>query len=615
MIDVRNLSARPELGLSCPVEKFGERDVRCVQLLSGTDWMEADIENALIVTAIGFIGDYHRLLETLATRRAAGLVITGAPEAGELHPIQQAADRCRIPVLTSTRTLRQWKSALAAQVDQLSIAAGRLHARRLADLLNQLRSPGPDFIDAVTSLVSRELSADVVVSVNGQIRTAMPPTAAINLSSVLRTPFRGQRTTPAGAFARVEPISSLPDAYLAIAFQNPPTRAERELVSHAANVLALALAPARNGDEDKSQAIVRINLAVFQLLMTGHVVDAQRVMASVSPGLLDTEEARVFVIECEENRDAVMAAAEKEFAGTALPIRCPAYPQHIITVMPEHPDRDPELAVRQILSTFQKVGVTAGGSLSHPLERIAGAYVEALDALQRANHRAERMIVNASRAPGLADILPASMARAWASRVLEPILTSPDAHEVLKSLTLALEFKTGSAARIINIHRNTVHRRVTKAFESMGYQPDRALDRIAVSLALQAIDAHGPSTNHDHIDVSLHDLLLSQPVRAWAEKFLRPLAADERHLRTLRAWVHNEFDVGATAAQLLVAPRTVRSWIKDTEPLVEKDLITIWPLSDEDQGEQRLSGIRPLTVALYATTPLHGPYPALPDFP
>jgi hypothetical protein len=46
---------------------------------------------------------------------------------------------------------------------------------------------------------------------------------------------------------------------------------------------------------------------------------------------------------------------------------------------------------------------------------------------------------------------------------------------------------------------------------------------------------------------------------------------------------------------------------------MERDLITIWPPIDEDPGEQRLSGIRPLTVALYVTTPLGGARPPLTD--
>ncbi|MER5960363.1 hypothetical protein [Streptomyces sp. NPDC001893] len=45
---------------------------------------------------------------------------------------------------------------------------------------------------------------------------------------------------------------------------------------------------------------------------------------------------------------------------------------------------------------------------------------------------------------------------------------------------------------------------------------------------------------------------------------------------------------------------------------MEKDLITVWPASNEDTDGQRLSGIRPLAIALYPTTPPGHARPLLP---
>jgi hypothetical protein len=221
------------------------------------------------------------------------------------------------------------------------------------------------------------------------------------------------------------------------------------------------------------------------------------------------------------------------------------------------------------------------------------------------------MIVNRTKVVGLADILPVDLARTWASGVLYPVLVSPGGQEIISSVAMALEFTTTKAARILDVHRNTLHRRVASVFSDIGYASDRTLDRIVVSLAIQIIAAHGADLSPDKM-VSLHDVLKVDPVREWSEKFLSPLTADGgKLLQTAREWVLAEFDVDAAGAQLGIAGRTVRHRIERAEPLMEKDLITIWPPTVEDPGEQRLSGIRPLTVALYASALPGGIRPAL----
>ena len=73
------------------------------------------------------------------------------------------------------------------------------------------------------------------------------------------------------------------------------------------------------------------------------------------------------------------------------------------------------------------------------------------------------------------------------------------------------------------------------------------------------------------------------------------------------------FDSEAAGRRLGLGDRAVRRRVRTAETLMECDLITIWPPTDEDPGEQRLSGIRPLTVALYVTTPPGGTRPPLTD--
>ncbi|MFF1733748.1 hypothetical protein [Streptomyces sp. NPDC058247] len=570
----------------------------------------------MVVTSSNFLGDYERFFRTLAAGQAAGLVVTDAPAENSMHTLHRAVLRYGLPLLTSRHGLPQWKASLAAQVGELSIAAARQHSARLGMLLDRFRAAPTDVPARIAELIATEYDADVVISARGQILACAPPAAAVTLGPVLQAPDRRQQTTPSGHFARIEPLADTLDGFLAVARRDPFTGSARALIAHAANALGTALASGGAHRADgEGHALTQIRLAVFQMLMTGHTTDAQRVMAGVDPGLLDSDEARIVITDCAQApRDAVLAEMEKHLDGAALSVRCPAYPQHIISVLPVQPGREDACErVRKLLESFQSTRVSAGGSLPHPLRDIATAYGEALDALLRAAQRAEPMVVTATRTPGLAEILPVAPARAWASNLLRPILTMQGGQEVLHSLGIALEFKTTAAARIIGVHRNTLHRRVTKAFADIGCRPDRTLDRVVVSLALQIIGAHGSDLSGQDT-ASLHDVLSGQGVSAWAGKFLRPLAADPKDLlHTLRTWVLAEFDPDAAGAQLHVSGRTVRWRVQEAEPLMEKDLITVWPAGDEDPGEQRLSGIRPLVIALYATTPPGAARPPLPD--
>ncbi|WP_328373538.1 hypothetical protein OG800_50485 (plasmid) [Streptomyces sp. NBC_00445] len=621
MIGLRQLVKIPDLGLGECADGIPDREVRSVRLLSDTDWIGEDIAKALIVSDVGFLGDSDRLCSTLATRGAAGVVVTGHFSDDALRPIRATAAHYRLPLLTSSRTLHQWKATLASWVYEMSVNALERHAARLGSLFDQLRAPTPDMVQSIAELLNKELAAEVVVvGARGEILAAAPASAPIALASVLTNPLRvvgaegRQLTTPAGLFARREPLGHR-DQFLAVALKDPYGHGEKAFIRNAAIALTLVLSPSgRAGEPDFRQALTEIRLSVFQLLMTGHVTDAQRVMAGVSPGLLDSEEARVFIINCgAAPRDMVFAEVEKTLGEAMLPVRCPAYPEHIINVVPVRPEYDPEKAIGGLITAFEGAQVSVGGSSPYSLVNVGGAYTEALEALGRTEYRSDKMIVNEKKVLGLADILPADLARSWASRVLHPVLAAPGGMQILSSVAMALEFKTAKASRIIRLHRNTLHRRVTNVLTDLGFTPERVLDRIVASLAIQIVATHGADMSPDRT-VTLDDVLSAAPVSVWADKFLRPLATDSRDLLgTLRAWVLAEFDTVTAAAQVQLSDRTIRWRVQEAEKLMERDLITVWPPTDEDPGEQRLSGIRPLTVALYVTTPPGGARPALTD--
>lgn len=613
MLSLRDLSAISEFGLN-PVAG-ADREVHRALILSGREWIGADIANALIVANAANLQVVDRLLATLAAGGAAGLAVAEAPDQASIAALRRAAEHRRFPLLTSTRPLSAWRSGLAQSVLDLGADRARRHAARLGELIGQLKT-SHDAVGAITRLLAEELDAEVVVRGADGILAAVPPAAPLTLASVIQRPDRPLQTTPAGLFAATVHLSA--DQVLIVATREPAGRADREIVRHAATALTFALVPRpRQTDTALLTAVRSIQLSAFQLLMTGNTTHARRVMAGVTPGLLDSESARVFVVNCARaDRDTVMAEVERSFQDRALAIRCPAYHEHIIVLVPEHPGTDGERELRILRQAFRTADVAVGGSPVHPLEEVGDAYGEAADALSRAVHHPERTVITSSRTPGLVDVLP-DAARTWAAGFLEPILSLPrTGQQILEATAMALEFRTSAAARVIGVHRNTIARRVNHVCAEIGINPERTLDRITLSLAIQIVSALPSTTAGPGADVSLHGVLCHPQVRGWADRTLRPLADDRRDLiRTLRTWVLTEFNADATAARLGIATKTVRAHIHAAEPLLAKELITGLPQDVAEEGEQRLSGLRTLTVALYATTPPGGAHPALPGDP
>lgn len=600
MFSLRDLSAIPEFGLGSGVGT--DREVHRALILSGSRSIGTKVDKALVVSDIPGLGNADPLVRALAAGHAAALVVVGTPADGVPAELREAAARHRFPVLTSTRPLSAWKSGLAQSVLELSVDRARRHAARLGSLLEQLKA-SPDTVGNISGLLARELDAEVVVAGGSGILAAEPPAAPLALASVIQRPDRPHQTTPTGLFARTVPLSG--DHVLIVATKEPSARADSEVVNHAASLLAFALAPAaRETGEHLTAAVRGVRLSALQLLMTGHALHARRVMAGVAPGMLDSESARVFIVDCARaDRDTVMAEVERVVEQHALAVRCPAFHQHIIVVEPQHEGHDAEHRLREMRAAFGMADVAVGGSTVRPLEEVGSAYGEAADALTRASHHPERTVIVSSRVPGLIDVLPAGPAYAWAGRFLRPILSLPhEGRQILEATAMALEFRTSAAARVMGVHRNTVARRVAQVCSAVGVNPERTLDRITLSLAIQVVMTLPRDNSAPAHEVSLHDVLTHPQVHAWADRALRPLADDRRDLvRTLRAWVLAEFNADAAAADLGIATKTVRAHIRAAEALLERDLVDGLPQDAEESDEQRLSGIRPLTVALYAT--------------
>jgi hypothetical protein len=624
VLTLKDLGASPELGLT--VLTGGDRAVDRALILSGVEAIGADIGHALIVADPGCLTQPERLLGALAAGGAAGLALSGTspghPLLGQLHDV---ADRHGLPLLISSRPTADWTDDLASHVTDLGTELVRREHARLTRLLDQLPAPDTDERDTVrrlTAFLADELDAEVVVSTDGGVIAAAPAGAPDTLAPVLVHPGRSHQLTSRGHYAQTIPLTGNGDATLVVATKNPTGTPEQGLAAYTAKALTLTLAGFRERHSEAAvgDAIREVRLSAFQLLMTGNTVPAQRVMEGVSPGLLDSDTARVFIVDCAgAARDAVMAEAERTLDDEVLMVRCPAFHGHIIVVAPQSADKDPTTDLHRLLDTFAEGRVLLGGSLVHPLDGVADAYGEALDSLPRAGHSPDRVAM-ASRTTGVIDVLDPGAARAWASELLRPVLLMPrGGRQHLETTAMAVEFEISAAARIIGVHRNTVARRVRQTFEAVGLNQDLVLDRVVLSVAAQAVGRHGADLGGAGRDADaapvpdLHALLCVPPVQAWAVKALRPLAADRRDLlRTLRSWTYRGCRVEDAAADLGIAPKTVRAHIRASEQLLERDLITGVAEQDApDESEHRLASIRPLAFALYATTPAGTPRPPL----
>jgi predicted DNA-binding protein (UPF0251 family) len=656
VLTVNDLVATADFGLGL-VTGGGDREVDHVLVLPSAEQTGARIggriEKALVVAGPGLPNGPDRLVRTLADGGAAGLALVGAAaDDPRLGVLRATAAATGLPLLASPGTPAAWRE-LAPRVADLAADAVRRQHARLTGLLDRLPAPDTDertTLTKLTSFLAAQLDAEVVVRTEEGVLASAPATALAALGPVLepaagsaaapvtgRPPAsapgrppgsapgpapgsapgpasgsapgssaRSRQPTVPGRFVQVLPLSGAGDATLVVATRQPPSPTDRGLAAYTAKALNLALAGLRERQAERAvgEAVRGVRLSAFQLLMTGNSVPAQRVMASLAGGLLDCETVQVFVLDCARaGREAVLAEAERTLADEALAVRCPAFDSHVIVVAPHHPHTRPEQGLHRVLDTFADARVLLGGSLAHPLDATADAYVEALDSLTRAGRSPDR-IAMATRTTGIVDVLAPAPARAWASHLLHPVLTLPrGGRQVLETTAIAVEFEISAAARVMGVHRNTVARRVRQVFEAVGLDHERILDRVVFSLAAQIDGRHGADPGQDPATApDLHTLLGEPALRAWADKTLRPLADDRRDLlRTVRAWIQHGCRFEAAALSLGIAAKTVRAHIRAAEPLLARDLTTGPPVDDVEAAGHRLASVRPLAVALYAT--------------
>jgi hypothetical protein len=585
--------------------------IRALSLAATAGGSLGDVRDTLVV--IGDFWDSGRtsvheevgpLLRELSRRRAAGLAVVVQEHGAQAVPvvIRSSAVRLGVPLLTTTKALRDWQE-LIPRLREYRYRQAEWHADQLTALLNRL----PDrFADLDTDADAMQRIVDWLA-------------AAVDADVVVGDPLRGALAAAPDALTRRSPRTTSPQtrsfplsaagfgAVLSVTARRPLDDVRTELLEHAAKALGL-VDRARMRDQ-LTETRREVQLSVLQLLMVGEEVAAQRVLAGLAPGLLATESVRVHVIDCaREDREVTLRRAEDALAGRALLARCPVF-NHLIVVDPLRTDEDAPHSVwpalGEVVATLP--GHCMGGSEVYALSSVADAYTQAAGALVTARRTPGR-VARAEQRADLMDVLPPATARRWAGTLLRPVLTLPagQREQLVRTLELGLEYPHTAVGRLLGIHRNTVTHRISKGFDLLGLDRGQVLNRVVVSTALQVVAKYGHDAHSADPAADFTAMVSAPEVRAWADSFLAPLRTDRRDLlRTLRVWLENDTHTGRTAAALDLAPVTVRSHLRAAAPLIQRDL-PVGPdeteVLDGNEQEQALSGVRPVAFALHAST-------------
>ncbi|MFE9452074.1 helix-turn-helix domain-containing protein [Streptomyces sp. NPDC006739] len=365
---------------------------------------------------------------------------------------------------------------------------------------------------------------------------------------------------------------------LAVARTTPFDRRAAEIVTHTAGILELLLKEREltTAGHRLRRVTADLRLAVLQLLMVEETVSARRVAAGLWPGLLDTDTARVYVVEgSPTERDRLAEECLDLTEGQALVVRCPAMDGHVIVVSPA-----PSAQERLRSLVHGRPRTFLGASVQQSLARTATAYGQAISALAVAHFRPDQAAVYAERTHPERLMDPARL-RDWSAEVLRPLdtLAHHTRAELLATTRLGLEFTAVNAAKVLGVSRNTVRARMDRVEALLGADFSDLTVRAAAHLAL---NTQAAQTSYDRDGTTprppdagrLGDLLAGGALVTWAQDLLGRLDEDGRDLRgTLRAWIAAGANAERAAQELGVHAQTVREHVRGAEPVLERRLL------------------------------------------
>ncbi|MEU6407022.1 helix-turn-helix domain-containing protein [Streptomyces sp. NPDC046985] len=450
----------------------------------------------------------------------------------------------------------------------------RLAERRveqLDGLLSTLpsRLANPDAVRRIVTWLAEALDADVVLHSADRGLMACSPDGAANLA----LPAAAGSPSADGVQQRMVQIHGTTDAtVLAVASHRPVEDASGRLIQHAAKVLGLC----EQAREDHYAAVLApraVSQAATQLLLSGQAVTGQVVAGTISRRLMDTDEVVVRVIDTgAQRREPTLALCERTLHGQALVSPCPGKDQQIIVITPAPRDADVQSTLRTIIGSHG--WLLMGESVPHALTASGAGYAEAAEAVRTAARSPERIGVGAE--PKVAPLLPRREARAWATSLLAPLLEAPEHETLLHSLPTGLAFKGTEAARGLQVHRNTLRRRLDRASHLLGLDLDRLADRVLVLLALNVLALPAPSSAVEGgRPPTLADLLRGPDVSEWARHRLRAVQSDHPSLLpTVRVWLEKNLSVRETAQAMGLSASTVRAHTTRAAHLLGMDAST-----------------------------------------
>lgn len=348
-----------------------------------------------------------------------------------------------------------------------------------------------------------------------------------------------------------------------------------------------------------SEAVEGVHASVLQLLMKGHVSAARRVAVALSSGHTvmagEDPRVRVYLLDGAPGYRPAMIAKCRRQLGTALVSPCPVDPRQIIIVSDADDRR--ERTLKDLL--IRHTGYCIGASRSTILSAVGEAHGQATRALATSATSPDRFAIFTPEVE-LVRVLPFEPAHRWAADLLAPLegwdQDRRDREDWLATAAMWLSFGTSGTAGLVEMHRNTIDRRVASIGRTLGLDLTQLLDRVRLDLALRINALHGSSSPEPGPVPRLKTLLTDPAVVRWAHDYLNQLEPELRD--TLRAWIFSGLRTGPTAAYLKVRQKTVRARLHRAAGQLQQPLI---PQPDQTTAQRGngLHGAHDVVLAFY----------------
>ncbi|MFE7113629.1 helix-turn-helix domain-containing protein [Streptomyces sp. NPDC057575] len=372
-----------------------------------------------------------------------------------------------------------------------------------------------------------------------------------------------------------------PRPVLVVAGPSKPSPDAIALISHTGSVLTLLRRAGRTDRiwHDYQHTTHQLRFAVLSALLSGEPILARRMTTGAMPPLLDADRLRLYLLQCPSiDRDRIVRTYQDPsgYHGSGLMVQCPVFKHHIICLFTDDEAPDgPGGKLRGHAETLHRLvrdnpRYAMGVSGGHPLHAAAEAYSQAAHALAAAPTAPSRVASYHGRTP-LEGVLPRQAAQQWARTLLRPLDTATKTSTDITRLTMNMP--RSAVAKLLGLSRNTVTAHLKRVEASLGLDLTDVRCRAAVYLALALSSSRpAPEPDYDQPLSTLNDLLRTERAAAWASATLRPL--QDRHRRTLQAWIDANTDAQHAARALGISRNTIRTHLRTAESVLGLDLLT-----------------------------------------